>query len=145
MKVELAWLLAMHIAALASWCGALLYLPALIASGTLRERDTSFQLGPAALNRLVFTRIATPAALFAIITGSALFLFDRNLGVWLILKLTAVSGMTICHVLLGALILRQERNPDRAYAAPCAALGAISMLLIGSTLWLVLAKPFPAA
>ena len=142
MTIELAWLLALHIAGLAVWCGSLLYLPALVASGTLHESHTAFEPGPAALNRLVFTRIATPAALFAIVTGSALFLLDRSLGIWLILKLTAVTGMAICHVLLGVLILRQERDPDTSYTVPCALLGAASTILIGTVLWLVLFKPF---
>lgn len=132
----------MHAAGLALWCGALLYLPALIATGAARADDTAMGVGPAALNRLVFTTFATPAALFTIITGSALFLLDRNLGIWLILKLTAVTGMVICHALCGVLILRHERNPHQPSVLVCALLGSGSAGLIGAVLWLVLAKPF---
>jgi len=132
----------MHVAGLALWCGALLYLPALVAAGAARADDTAMGRGPAALNRLVFTGFATPAALFTIVTGSALFLLDRNLGLWLILKLTAVTGMVICHVLCGVLILRHERNPQQPSPLICALLGAVSAGLIGAVLWLVLAKPF---
>jgi uncharacterized membrane protein len=142
MRPELVLILGLHITGLVVWCGALLYLPALIAAGPARAQGAGRRRGAGSLNRMVFTAIATPAALFAIITGSLLFLFDRTLGVWLILKLTAVTGMVICHVLYGVLVLRQERNPRAPAAVPCMLLGALSTLLIGTVLWLVLAKPF---
>jgi protoporphyrinogen IX oxidase len=62
--------------------------------------------------------------------------------VWLILKLSAVVGMVICHVLYGVLILRFERDPRAPVALLCLLLGAVSTALIGTVLWLVLAKPF---
>jgi protoporphyrinogen IX oxidase len=142
MRPELVWILGSHIAALVVWCGALLYLPALLAAGASHSKDTAMAQGTAALNRTVFTLIATPAALFAIVTGSILFLFDRTLGVWLIFKLTAVSGMVMCHVLYGVLILRHERDPNGPSALICVLLATLSTLLIGAVLWLVLAKPF---
>lgn len=141
MRPELVWILILHIAGLLVWCGALLYLPALIAAGASRTPHTALGRAPVALNRMVFTAIATPAALFAIFTGSLLFLLDRNVGVWLILKLTAVAVMVICHALGGALILRHERDPHAALGAPCIVLGTLSTVLIGIVLWLVLAKP----
>jgi protoporphyrinogen IX oxidase len=142
MRPELVWILGLHIAGLVLWCGALLYLPALIATGSSRRQEPGGGRGAASLNRMFFTTIATPAALFAIITGSLLFLFDRTLGVWLILKLSAVVGMVICHVLYGVLILRFERDPRAPVALLCLLLGAVSTALIGTVLWLVLAKPF---
>ena len=145
MKSELVWLLAFHITGLVVWCGALLYLPALIAAGGSRAQDATPRRGAVSLNRVVFTTVATPAALFAIVTGSLLFLLDRTFGVWLILKLTAVTGMVICHVLYGMLILRQEGKPHASAILPCLLLGSLSTVLIGTVLWLVLAKPFQGA
>lgn len=145
MKPELVWILIFHITGLVVWCGALLYLPALIAAGGSRAHDTTPKRGAAPLSRVVFTTVATPAALFAIVTGSLLFLFGRTSEVWLILKLTAVTGMVVCHVLYGVLILRQERNPHRSALAPSLLLGSLSITLIGTVLWLVLAKPFQEA
>lgn len=142
MKSELVWMLAFHITGLVVWCGALLYLPALVVASGSRAQDTTLRRGATSLNRVVFTTVATPAALFAIVTGSLLFLFGRTSGVWLILKLTAVTGMVICHVLYGVLILRQERNPRASALAPCLLVGSLSIALIGAALWLVLAKPF---
>jgi len=142
MKSELVWLLAFHIIGVLAWCGTLLYLPALVAAVDARAQDAPPRGGTASLNRVVFTTMATPAALFAVITGSLLFLLDRTFGVWLILKLTAVTGLVICHVLYGMLILRQERNPRASAIGPCLLLGSLSTALIGTVLWLVLAKPF---
>jgi protoporphyrinogen IX oxidase len=142
MSPELVWILVSHIVGLVIWCGTLLYLPALLAGGASHVGDTAMTRGTASLYRAVFTLIATPAALFAIVTGSALFLLDRTLGVWLILKLTAVSGMVVCHVLYGVLILRHERDPHSPSVLICALLAMLSVLLIGAVLWLVLAKPF---
>lgn len=145
MKPELVWILVFHITGLVVWCGALLYLPALIAGDGSRAQDATSRRGATSLNRVVFTTVATPAALFAIVTGSLLFLLGRTSGVWLILKLTAVTGMVICHVLYGVLILRQERNPHASALAPSLLLGSLSIALIGAALWLVLVKPFQGA
>lgn len=141
MTAPLIWLLGLHIAGLAVWCASLLYLPALILGGRRRTPDAPFEYSPGALNRLVFTSIATPAALFAIVTGSALFLLDRNLGLWLILKLTAVSGLVVCHTLYGLLILRQAQRSERSLGWLCGLLAAATVTLILAILWLVLAKP----
>jgi uncharacterized membrane protein len=133
------WLLVLHIAALLVWCGALLYLPALIAAGE------PFAPAAEALPRAFFTRLATPAALLTIASGTLLFLGRGVHGVWLMLKLSAVTLMVGCHVLLGVLILRLEDDPRRQVAGLCAALGLLAALAIGAVLWLVLARPFQGA
>mgnify|MGYP006207663831 CR=1 FL=1 len=71
---------------------ALLYLPALIAAGT-RMTDALFYRDHAHLTRMVFTLVATPAALLAIGTGTLLFMRESVFDPWLILKLSAVAGM----------------------------------------------------
>ncbi len=131
----------LHMTVLIGWCGVLLYLPALIASGAARAADGIFYPNPVRLLRAVFTLIATPLALVTIASGTALFLRDGTLGVWLLLKLTAVSAMVICHALCGVLILQVERAPDSRVTGPCAALAAIIAILIMVVVWLVLAKP----
>lgn len=136
------WLLVLHIAALLVWCGALLYLPALIAAGRAGE---PFAPAAEALPRAFFTRLATPAALLTIASGTLLFLGRGVHGVWLMLKLSAVTLMVGCHVLLGVLILRLENDPRRPLARRCAALGLLAALAIGAVLWLVLARPFQGA
>ncbi|OEC36430.1 Uncharacterized membrane protein [Pseudomonas cuatrocienegasensis] len=131
----------LHFAALLCWCGALLYLPALIAAGT-RRGEALFYRDHAHLTRMVFTHIATPAALLAIGSGTALLLRDSIYAPWLILKLTSVAGMVLCHALCGVLVLRIESHPSRSVSWVCALIGGLIALLISLTLWLVLAKPF---
>ena len=134
------WLKLVHFAALLCWCGSLLYLPALIASSAQGAHsrlhpETDYPV------RVVFTLFATPAALLAIGSGTLLFLVAGQWAGWLILKLAAVSGMALCHALCGVLVLRLERQPERALSLECSALGALAAALVGITLWLVLAKP----
>jgi uncharacterized membrane protein len=130
----------LHFIALIGWCGALLYLPALIAAGT-RSSEALFYRDHAHLTRMVFTLVATPAALLAIGSGTLLFVQGSVFDPWLILKLSAVAGMVLCHALCGVLILRVERTPERAIGRQCLGLGTLMVALIAVTLWLVLAKP----
>jgi len=130
----------LHFIALIGWCGALLYLPALIAAGT-RSSEALFYRDHAHLTRLVFTLVATPAALLAIGSGTLLFVQGSVFDPWLILKLSAVAGMVLCHALCGVLILRIEQTPERAIGRQCLGLGTLMVALIAVTLWLVLAKP----
>jgi protoporphyrinogen IX oxidase len=129
-----------HFVALICWCGALLYLPALIAAGT-RSNDALFYRDHAHLTRMVFTLVATPAALLAIGSGTLLFVRDGVFAPWLILKLSAVAGMVLCHALCGVLVLRVERFPERAIGRECLVIGVLITALIATALWLVLAKP----
>ena len=131
----------LHFMALICWCGALLYLPAMIAAGT-RSSDELFYRDHAHLTRTVFNLLATPAALLAIGSGTALFLREAIFDPWLILKLTTVAGMVLCHALCGVLILRIERAAEPTLRRNCLLIGLLLSALIGATLWLVLAKPF---
>lgn len=129
----------LHFATLICWCGSLLYMPALIAS-SVRQ---SAPLAGSRLNRIVFTLVATPAALLAIGSGSALFLQDQRFGNWLVAKLSLVAVLVCAHALCGVLLLRAERYPDSsALALTSALLGGLLTLLVAAILWLVLAKPF---
>lgn len=131
----------LHFMALICWCGVLLYLPAMIAAGT-RSSDELFYRDHAHLTRTVFNLIATPAALLAIGSGTALFLRESIFDPWLIVKLTTVAGMVLCHALCGVLILRIERAAEAALRRDCLLIALLLSALIGATLWLVLAKPF---
>ncbi|SDG55278.1 CopD family protein [Pseudomonas seleniipraecipitans] len=131
----------LHFTALILWCGALLYLPALIAA-SCRSAHVPDRPGHPEINRSVFTLVMTPAAIVAIGSGTALFLRDGTFGVWLIAKLTMVAVMVICHALLGLLILQCERHPRPVMQIACAALGGTTLCMVAATLWLVLAKPF---
>lgn len=133
------WLLLLHIIALLCWCGSLLYLPALIVGMARREAKGRHHFYPVA--RGLLTHVATPAALIAIISGTVLFLFHHVIAFWLLAKLTLVSGLVLCHVLTGGLVLRVERGACRHARLFCLLLGMASIGLIVGILSLVLAKP----
>lgn len=125
------WLKLLHLSAVIVWAGALLYLPwAIAAPGT-----------PVRMLRGIFIGIATPAALLAIGSGTALFLLYGPVAPWLQVKLAVVSLAVLGHAACGMLILRVERRHAVAYAL-AAALGVSSALWLGLVAWLVLAKPF---
>lgn len=133
------WLKLLHGMALLAWCATLLYLPLLIAF-TEAQPDGSTQ-PEAPLARKLFITLATPMALLAIFSGTALFLRDNIVEGWLILKLTAVAGLVLCHALCGVVLVKAETDPRARVRLPCLIIGAASALLILSILGLVLGRP----
>ncbi|HDY96989.1 MAG TPA: hypothetical protein ENH72_00740 [Pseudomonas sabulinigri] len=136
------WILVLHISALLFWGACLLYLPALIASvardnSAIEERPDPFD----SITRFIFTRIATPAALLAIIAGSLVFVIEHSMTVWLIAKLTLVVGLVFVHTGLGMLVLRLEARNGKPLRIWCLLLGLIAASLMALIIWLVLAKP----
>ncbi|QJD60499.1 hypothetical protein HG264_17260 [Pseudomonas sp. gcc21] len=136
------WFLVPHLIGLLFWAASLLYLPALIAGSLAREnafREPSDPFDSVA--RMAFTRIATPAALVAIIAGTLVFLIDHTVDVWLIAKLTLVAGLVLSHAATGLLILRAESGNGKPILGWCWVLGLVQCVLIVGIVWLVLAKP----
>lgn len=133
------WLKLLHALALVGWCASLLYLPAMILANISRN-GAQIQAGLPPL-RMFFIAAATPLALLAIITGTALFLRGNIVENWLILKLSAVAAMVLCHALYGAIIVRVETDPGTRARLPCLAIAAITAGLILSVLGLVLSQP----
>jgi len=134
------WLKSIHIAALVFWCACLLYLPGLFAAHAqpLRRRDFHRLR---AQTRMTYVGVASPAAVVAIVSGSALIYLRDVSGGWLPLKLTVVSAMVVLHLVDGWLVSwHRERGMSR-HSFVLAALVAVPALLIGLVLWLVLARP----
>ncbi len=136
------WFKFLHIIALVSWCGLLLYLPALLCQQARPERVAQgFSPGAPPLPRLVYNSLASPAALLAIASGTLLFLLHGLSGSWLVLKLLAVSVMVLAHGLCGWLLLRLEQRRPRGVvggALLSAGMAGVAMLAV---VGLVLAKP----
>lgn len=136
------WVLVLHVIALLFWSAALLYLPAWMAGADARhteiagtpERHTR-------VARVLCTHVATPAALLAILSGTAIFLLNATVEVWLIAKLTLVTGLVVCHVLMGLLILRAESGSQRPVRLWCWLLSIVLCVLMTAIVWVVLAKP----
>ncbi|MGQ4878772.1 CopD family protein [Billgrantia sp. LNSP4103-1] len=136
------WIKVLHIATLLCWCASLLYLPAMLLAGARSREGSSFDIPVPVLLRFLFTHVATPFALLAIMSGTLLFIVGQLTGGWLVLKLTAVSGMVVCHVLCGALIVRLERERKRFLVPASGLVAATSAALMLTVLVLVLSKPF---
>lgn len=134
------WLLVVHISAILLWSASLLYLPALIVGGKSGRVDFEHRHS-LALGRTLFTLIVTPAAMLAIVTGTAIFITAHVTSLWLVLKLTLVSGLVICHSLLGWMILRVGHDAGKKTIPMCVSLATASMLFIVAIVTVVLMKP----
>lgn len=134
------WLKILHVATIICWCGLLLYLPALIAQAGGRAAAGGSPRLAWYMSHRLFALVATPAALLAIGSGTAIILVEQPLGIWLVLKLALVTAMVGCHALAGLLIVRLERQPTWRVTHYCAALSLVSLCLIFAVAWLVLRK-----
>lgn len=136
------WLLLLHISALVCWCGALLYLPALISGNNRSDQlATDALVKRDALPRFVFTLIATPAALVAIGSGTAVFVANGIVAFWLIAKLTLVSFLVLGHVAVGLLAARADRLDQPRLTRYCVIVAGFIGCLMLTIVWLVLTKP----
>lgn len=132
------WLKVLHLAAVTLWCAALLYLP--LALGAARDGD---RLAQHRVLRLLYTSVATPAALVAIASGTLIFLWQGPLAPWLVVKLALVALVVLMHAGVGLLVLRSERAGSPAHCRSCSAVFGASLLALSAAAWLVLAKPVP--
>lgn len=139
----MVWFLVLHIIALLIWAAALLYLPIMVGAYPDTPPDIDQKPRPYdSVGRFLFTGIATPAALVAIMSGTAVFLLNRTVDPWLIIKLTLVTALVMAHTLAGVLVLRAEQPGKRRHIRYLSlALLVILCLLMTATVWVVLAKP----
>jgi putative membrane protein len=136
------WLKLLHITAVILWCGALLYLPASIASAAGGTQAAAvYAAGQRHLLRAVFTLVATPAALVAIASGTSIFVFFGPLTLWLMAKLAVVGLLVLAHAACGMLILRAERGQAGGLRALCRMVGGTAMVAVLAVAALVLGKP----
>ena len=144
----IAALKAIHIAAMLCWCAGLVALPLLLMSyGHARRqvRYSEFRL----LTHYGYVAFATPAAVIAVVAGTALIFAAGVFDLWLIAKLAFVSFMALAHAWLGHLIEQsglqrygRGTDPTKGYEMPYPGIAlAVILPAIGAILWLVLAKP----
>lgn len=136
------WLLLLHIGTLLCWCGALLYLPALIVASHREQAPfANTPDGQRDMPRAVYTLVATPAALCAIGTGTLVFLVYGIIEPWLLLKLALVTLLVGGHILLGLLVGRAEKQSPPVLALYPSLLTLLLAVVMVAIVWLVLAKP----
>lgn len=135
------WFLVLHICMLLIWAGSLLCLPVLISNPSHVVARSQAGKHADSLCRFIFTRLATPAALAAIIFGTIVFLLNRTIAPWLLLKLTLVTALVICHALTGMLIIRAEKGKQQSLRVKCGLLLLVICTLMLAIVFMVLAKP----
>ncbi|HEX5737567.1 MAG TPA: CopD family protein [Hydrogenophaga sp.] len=132
------WLKLLHISAVIVWCGTVLYLPLLLRHSAEHAPATGRTLRRWPRN--VFIGVATPAALLAIGSGTAIFVADTLVTPWLIYKLAGVGLLVLGHGVCGMLVLRAEAGRLGA-CRYCHALTALLVVVLLAIAWLVLRKP----
>ncbi len=140
MEALVPWIKFVHLSALLAWCAGLLALPSLFAlypvvSGRVDRRRVW------AATRFTYVAIASPAAVVAVISGTALIHPTGSYGNWMLAKLTLVAAMVFFHCACGKFILMLQEKPRRWAPVVHRLLVVVPALLIPGVLWLVLAQP----
>ena len=133
---------ALHLATLVFWCAALLALPL-----TMKEhepvRDPDQRSRSKKLAHGTYTRLATPAAVIAIGSGTALMFASGVFEPWMFAKLVAVALLVALHVRIGLELERMQEADGKATAPRALRLMLGVAFTIACVLALVLAKPAP--
>ncbi len=136
----LAWVKALHLAALILWCAGLFALPLALSKHSLDESQADY----ARLRRIThysYTRIVTPAAVIAILAGTALIFLRGVFVPWMFAKLVAVGLLVALHAFVGhVVVLMSERRGEYA-PATSKPLIAVTIVVMTVVLLLVLGKP----
>nr|WP_211162719.1 CopD family protein [Alteromonas ponticola] len=136
------WFLSVHIITLFVWTASVLYIPALIAMETQKQKEfMQHPTGMGSVARLVFTHIASPFAVVSIIAGTLTFVVADILIFWLLVKLTLVSLMVVFHACLALLITRFERENTKNLVLYSWILFTALSVCIVAILCVVLMKP----
>lgn len=132
----------LHIAALCVWCAGLIGLPLVLARHQAND-DQSEYARLRVMTHRAYTGIVTPAAVIAIVMGTAL-VFLRGLFVpWMFAKLVGVGVLVLLHAWIGHVTLiageRQGNyDPPRGWPAMTVTIATSATVAI---LLLVLSKP----
>ncbi len=130
-----------HIAAVAVWAAALLYLPGLFAAHPARSHSESEFKQLRHQTRLVYVGLMSPAAVIAVVSGTALVFLAASLGGWMVLKLMTVTGMVMLHTYMGRLMGLLYEAPELRRPATHLLLLIPATLLIVAVIVLVSWKP----
>ncbi|PZN93131.1 MAG: hypothetical protein DCF31_13660 [Alphaproteobacteria bacterium] len=129
-----------HIMMLVIWCAGLLALPLLLAADHQGQSQADYTRLRLTLQH-AYIRVVTPAAVIAVVAGTALIFLGNVYVPWMFAKLVAVGFLVGLHGLTGHAIIAIGEDPNAArlrLAIPriVAALGLMAVIL-----GLVLAKP----
>lgn len=98
-EIFIAGLKLIHVAAIAVWVGGLLSMPYLIwqRHGLLRARGPDEVHRLHRIVRLVHIGLVSPAAVIAVISGTALIFLRETYGMWFWVKLIFVAVLVLAH------------------------------------------------
>ncbi|MFP4274944.1 MAG: CopD family protein [Paracoccaceae bacterium] len=131
---------AVHVAALALWCGGLLALPLMLAWHDPAISADDYRIVRRATH-LTYTICVTPAAVIAVIVGTWL-IFLRDVFVpWLYAKLVLVALLVAVHAWIGRLLDIVAETPGERRAPRPLLPSALVLVPVLGILGLVLAKP----
>ena len=94
------WIKALHIIAVIAWMAGLLYLPRLYVYHADADVGSEFSEKLKIMERRLLRAIMNPAMLVSLIAGGALLAYQNFSSGWLHVKLTAIVGLLIMHMLM---------------------------------------------
>ena len=94
------WIKALHIIAVIAWMAGLLYLPRLYVYHADADVGSEFSEKLKIMERRLLRAIMNPAMLVSLIAGGALLAYQDFSSGWLHVKLTAIVGLLIMHMLM---------------------------------------------
>ena len=94
------WIKALHIIAVIAWMAGLLYLPRLYVYHAAADIGSEFSEKLKIMERRLLRAIMNPAMLVSLIAGGALLAYQDFSSGWLHVKLTAIVGLLIMHMLM---------------------------------------------
>jgi len=136
----LAYIKALHISTLLIWCAGLFYLPGLYAAHPQVDSHHDFRR-LRIMTRFAFVAVISPAAVVAVVSGTALVFIAQVEGGWMAAKLGVVSLMVLFHLYCGRLLARLGAEPGFRPAGVHLLLLVPPLVLIPLVFWLVLGKP----
>ena len=94
------WIKALHIIAIISWMAGMLYLPRLFVYHAKAEPGSELSETLKVMERRLLRAIMNPAMLVSLIAGGILLGYQDFSSGWLHVKLTAIVGMVIMHMMM---------------------------------------------
>ena len=105
------WLKALHIIAIIAWMAGLLYLPRLFVYHADADPGSELSETLKIMERRLLRAIMNPAMIVSIGAGGALLFYQDFSDIWLHVKLTAVAGLIVMHMLMAR--WRKDFEADR--------------------------------
>ena len=93
------------------------------------------------MTRFVYVEIASPAAVVAIASGTALIFLQATFQEWFSTKMVLVAAMAMLHVVAGLALPRVFLPDGRFGRFSYIALTSAYLVLVTAIIWVVLAKP----